>query len=91
MSHKIPEYIIKIRIGFDDENDAEKPLMCKSISDKGWLTYEAMKLSHCYGVIKNVDTDLSDTDVLNNISYDGEITLAKRLNRRNRGDGGVSK
>ncbi|KAF9408383.1 hypothetical protein HW555_011920 [Spodoptera exigua] len=51
---------------------------------------KASELSVCYGLIKEVDLDLADDEILQNISCPAPAKLIslQRLNRRNRDEGG---
>ncbi|KAF9412323.1 hypothetical protein HW555_009161 [Spodoptera exigua] len=78
----------KIRLQFENESAAQSLFACEKILEKGWRLQKAMELSVCYGLIKNVDLDLSDDDILQNISSSTKLLSFKRLNRRNRDEGG---
>lgn len=76
----------KIRVEVCSELSADKIEKCPEFIEKGWKVYRAMERTSSYGVIKNVDLDLSDEDILRNIMCDkpAEIISVYRLKRRDR-------
>lgn len=76
----------KIRIEVCSELSADKIEKCPEFIEKGWKIYRAMERTSSYGVIKDVDLDLSDDDILRNIMCDkpAEIISVYRLKRRDR-------
>ena len=80
----------KIRIQFTDEESAIKLFECEGLKEKGWLLNKAMEVSYCYGVIKNIDLNVSEKELQDNIDCPNKIQLIsiKRLNKRNRDEGG---
>lgn len=80
----------KIRFAFDTELAAQNFFMCEKLLERGWRFQKAMELSICYGVIKDVDLEFSEDEILKNISCQAPAKLLslKRLDRRNRAEGG---
>lgn len=80
----------KIRLRFESEAAAQNLLMCEKLLEKGWRFQKAMELSVCYGLIKDVDLEFSDDEILRNISCPAPAKLLsiKRLDRRNRDEVG---
>lgn len=76
----------KIRVEVSSEMSADKIEKCPEFIKKGWKIYRAMERTTSYGVIKDVDLDLSDEDILGNIMCDkpAEIISVYRLKRRDR-------
>ncbi|CAH0728276.1 unnamed protein product, partial [Brenthis ino] len=74
----------KVRLHLENEETMKNILECEELIRKGWRIYKAMELSYCYGVIRDVDLDLSEEEILNNIScpFSIEILSLKRLNRK---------
>lgn len=72
----------KIYITFNKESSAEFFLACTTFTDLGWRCQKTWELGVSYGIIKNMDLDLSDEELLNNLMSDMEIIAVKRLNRR---------
>ena len=74
----------KIRVEVGSELSAEKIGKCPEFIEKGWKIYRAMERTSSYGVIKDVDLELSDEDILENITCDkpAEIISVFRLKRR---------
>jgi hypothetical protein len=75
----------KIRIEISDEIYANKLETCKKFIDMGWRFYRAMEVTNSYGVIKNVDIDMTDKEILESIVGPGDTQLVSvsRLKRRN--------
>lgn len=80
----------KIRLQFEDELAMNKLCICEKLIEKGWRIQKAMQLSLSYGLIKNVDLELSDEEIHQYISCPAPAKLlsVRRLNRRNTVDGG---
>lgn len=76
----------KVRVEFSNELSAIKFEQCKTFIEKGWRIHRAMEKSYSYGVIKDVDMDISEAEILKSITCPNDIQLvsALRLNRRNR-------
>lgn len=79
----------KIRLEFEDEPGMNQLLNCEALINREWKMYKAMEVSHCYGLIKNVDLDTKEEEIKNNITCPepGELISLKRLDRRD-GNGG---
>lgn len=80
----------KIYITFNKESSAESFLTCTFFSNLGWRCQKTSELGISYGIIKNMDLDLSDEELLDNLRSDVEIMSIKRLNRRHEGKWVVS-
>lgn len=80
----------KVRLEFSSYLSAEKIVECEDFISKGWHFHKPMEVSYCYGVIKDVELDLSEEEILKNIVSPHNITIlsVRRLNRRNRDEGG---
>ncbi|KAF9822370.1 hypothetical protein SFRURICE_017645 [Spodoptera frugiperda] len=74
----------KVRVEFSNELSAIKFEQCKTFIEKGWRIHRAMEKSYSYGVIKDVDMDISEAEILKSITCPNDIQLvsALRLNRR---------
>ncbi|XP_063891873.1 uncharacterized protein LOC135117209, partial [Helicoverpa armigera] len=74
----------KVRIEVDNEFSANKIEKCQAFIDRNWNIQRAMERSSSYGVIRDVDLDLSDEDILKCISCKKppEIISVYRLKRR---------
>ncbi|XP_063897498.1 uncharacterized protein LOC135118726 [Helicoverpa armigera] len=74
----------KVRIEVDNEFSANKIEKCQAFIDRNWNIQRAMERSSSYGVIRDVDLDLSDEDILKCISCKkpAEIISVYRLKRR---------
>lgn len=75
----------KLRVDTKDEASADKILNCKCLTDKGWRIQKALEKNLTYGVIRDVDLDLSDEEILNSVECPkpGQLVAARRLKRRN--------
>lgn len=80
----------KVRLDFKSEIYAEALVNCKAITDKGWHTQRAMEKNLSYGVIRDVDLELTENDIFNRIICPEHIQLvsAFRLNRRGASNNG---
>lgn len=73
----------KILIQFGDKKSAQKLIECKKILDLDIRCHYVNEISVSYGVIKNVDLDVDDEEIMKNIESDLEIVSIKRLKRIN--------
>lgn len=74
----------KIRIDFENDQHARSLLSNRQLLDKGWNIQKAMEVNSSYGIIRDVDLELSDEDIAKNISCNESTVLssAVRLQRR---------
>ncbi|KAJ0178583.1 hypothetical protein K1T71_001631 [Dendrolimus kikuchii] len=72
----------KMHIIFDDRNQADTFMKHKILTDMDWRCQDTSEVNISYGIIKDIETDQSLEQILNNIYSDYEIVSAKRLNRR---------
>nr|XP_026489048.1 uncharacterized protein LOC113395620 [Vanessa tameamea]XP_026489171.1 uncharacterized protein LOC113395707 [Vanessa tameamea] len=73
----------KIFVLFDEESDADKLLTSTALQEKGWKCYKTSEVGFSFGIIRNIDLELSEKDVHESIATDLEIASVKRLFRRN--------
>lgn len=73
----------KVLIQFQEKEDANKLLQCKTILDMGWRCQFVNELSLSYGVVRGVDLDLNEKDILDILECTTEIVSVKRLRRMN--------
>lgn len=74
----------KIFIQFENADEAEKLIKCKPLQDLGWRCQKPLEVVVSYGVIKDVELELTEKNILEIISTDRELIAAKRLKRRNK-------
>ncbi|KAJ2945878.1 hypothetical protein O0L34_g4785 [Tuta absoluta] len=77
----------KIKIEFLSQQGVEQLSSCEAFIQKGWLVHKPLEANFCYGIIRNVDSELSDEFIQEKVSCFGQVLSAKRLKRRDRGDG----
>ncbi|KAF9406702.1 hypothetical protein HW555_013009 [Spodoptera exigua] len=82
----------RVRIELGSEISAEKLETCKYFLDQGWNIHRAMENSMSYGVIRDVDLELTDENILENIfcPEPAKLISVLRLNRKNFGEDGWS-
>ncbi|KAJ0178818.1 hypothetical protein K1T71_005593 [Dendrolimus kikuchii] len=73
----------KVLVQFSKEDSAYKLIESQSFKEKGLKCQATFELAHTYGVIKDIDIDVTEEDILNNFKSDKEIIGVKRLKRRN--------
>ncbi|CAB3240017.1 unnamed protein product [Arctia plantaginis] len=73
----------KILITFECATDADDFIGCKEFTELGWRSQKTSEVGISYGIIKNVELDLSEADILKCLSSDYDIVSVKRLNKRN--------
>lgn len=74
----------KVFIQFECADSAEQLINCKPLQDLGWRCQKPMEVVISYGVIKDVELDLSEKDMLDVISSTFDLIAVKRLKRRNK-------
>lgn len=72
----------KILIQLENEVSLEKLMTCQAAIDKGWRIHKALEVESSYGVIRKVEIDLEEEEILKNISCVAELLSVKRLARR---------
>lgn len=74
----------KIRVEMPNEINIDKLENCKAVKEKGWRIQRPMENSFSYGVIRDVDMDLTDEEVCKCIQYNkpAELLSAFRLKKR---------
>lgn len=73
----------KIRIQFDNLTNADKFMSCENIRKLGWRCQKTLEVGVSYGIVKDIDIELSDDDVTASIKSDIQLISSKRLNKRN--------
>ncbi|XP_046973652.1 uncharacterized protein LOC124540230 [Vanessa cardui] len=75
----------KIKVECETENCMLKLINCQELIEKGWKFQKAFEVNFSYGVIKNVDGDLSEEEILSNIDCADPaiLTSVRRLSRLN--------
>ncbi|XP_046969723.1 uncharacterized protein LOC124537054 [Vanessa cardui] len=79
----INPYRIKLEVPNDDY--ASKVISCPDFEKKGWRVYRESEVNVTHGIIRNVDLELTDSQVLDAIKCPNNIQILalKRLKRRN--------
>ncbi|CAH0714609.1 unnamed protein product, partial [Brenthis ino] len=77
----------KVLIEFDKEESAEELVNSKYFNEMGYNTYKTMEINRVYGVIKDIDLDRSDEEILESLYSTTKILEIKRLKRKNKYDG----
>lgn len=77
----------KVLIHFNDNHDAERLTNSRVFNDNGYKSQKTMEVSQSYGVIKNIDIDLSEDEIMKDLCSETLILSVKRLKRRNTADG----
>ncbi|CAH1646015.1 unnamed protein product [Spodoptera littoralis] len=74
----------KLRIEVSTEECVNKLLDCQEFQTKGWKVYSATDVNTSYGVIRNVDLELKEDEILTAIKCPSNIQIisVKRLHRR---------
>lgn len=78
----------KIILEVNGECSAEKLISCKHLLGLGWKIQRPMEVGLSYGVIKHIELNLSESELLGAITSGCEVASLKRLKRRVEGEGG---
>lgn len=75
----------RVRVELISEISAEKLETCEFFIDKGWNIYRAMEKNLSYGVIRDVDLEMSEENILENVycPEPAKLVSVLRLNRKN--------
>lgn len=77
----------KVLVQFTDEDSAYNLIESPFFKEKGYKCQATYELAHTYGVIKDIDLDVTDDEILKNFQCDKNVTGVKRLKRRNHHNG----
>lgn len=72
----------KIVVEINGEENVVNLLHCERLLQLGWRFQRSLEVGLSYGVIKNIELDLSEEDLLKSISCSNELVNVKRLKRR---------
>lgn len=72
----------KVIIQFENEECLCKLLECQYFINKGWNIQRTLEVGVSYGVIRNVEMELSESEILESITSTIELISVKRLNRK---------
>lgn len=72
----------KILVTFNSEDSENKFLSCDGLRSMGWRSQKTWEVGTSYGIVKDIDLDLSEEDLLQYLRSDIEIVSVKRLSRR---------
>lgn len=78
----------KLLITFENILSSEKLCSCPVFVEMGWRCQKSWEVGISHGVLKDIERDISDEELMNNISSEIDIVSTRRLNRRNQ-DGWV--
>lgn len=70
-------------ITFGSKEDAEKLIKCEKLIEMGYKCQFTSEVSLVFGVIREVDLDIDEKELLNEISCEQEIVSVRRLKRLN--------
>lgn len=71
----------KVFILFEKQEEAERLLNNKNIEEKGIQSRIASEVDVTYGIIRSVDLEVEETEILENLKCNVEINSIRRLNR----------
>ncbi|CAG4975226.1 unnamed protein product [Colias eurytheme] len=78
----------KVLVQFNNEESAEHFVTSKTFNENGYKCYKTLETNQSYGVINNVDLELSEEEIMKGLSCTSAVILsAKRLKRKNTNDG----
>ncbi|CAB3236856.1 unnamed protein product [Arctia plantaginis] len=71
----------KVLIQFQTKEDAIKLVNCQEIKEKGLRCQSIQEQAICYGIVKGMDLELSEAELINILKSDVEILSVRRLKR----------
>lgn len=72
----------KLLITFENELSAEKFLSCPEFDNFNWRRQKTWEVGLSYGIIRDIDLDMSEEELLKYIISENDILSLKRLNRK---------
>ncbi|CAG5036348.1 unnamed protein product [Parnassius apollo] len=74
----------KVRLQFSNDENVQKLSACVTFISMGWRIQKAMEVNYSYGIIGVVELEMSEEEIMRNISCPDSIELisVKRLKRR---------
>ncbi|XP_028159755.1 uncharacterized protein LOC114352369 [Ostrinia furnacalis] len=73
----------KILVNFENESSADKFLSCSVFDNLNWRRQKTSEVGLSYGIIRDIDLELSEEELGKYLISDKEIVSLKRLNRKN--------
>lgn len=77
----------KALIHFNVEESADMFLECKSFNENGFKCQRTLEINQSYGVMRDIDLDLSEDEILQELNCETTILAVKRLKRKNTHNG----
>ncbi|CAG4939267.1 unnamed protein product [Parnassius apollo] len=74
----------KVRLQFSNEENVQKLSTCATFISMGWRIQKAMEVNYSYGIIRDVELEMSEEEIMKNLSCPDstELISVKRLKRR---------
>ncbi|CAK1598282.1 unnamed protein product [Parnassius mnemosyne] len=74
----------KVRLQLPNEESVKKLSTCATFISMGWRIQKAMEVNYSYGIIRDVELEISEEEIMKNISCSDstELISVKRLMRR---------
>lgn len=76
----------KLLVTFSKESSADKFIWCPKFGEFGWRRQKNWEVGLSYGIIRDIDLDLSEEDLIKHMYSEKEVISAKRLNKKDGGD-----
>ncbi|CAH0717509.1 unnamed protein product, partial [Brenthis ino] len=73
----------KVIIRFSNEDSADKLMESKYFQENGFKCQKTLDIKETFGVIKNIDLDSTEEEILESLRCEMDIIAVKRLKRRN--------
>ncbi|CAH2095618.1 unnamed protein product [Euphydryas editha] len=80
----------KITIEVNNEESADDLINCDHFIEMGWRFQRPFEVGLSYGIIKDIELDITEEDLIKSISCTTEVINVKRLQRKNKDDIGWS-
>ena len=74
----------KINVEINNTESAENLVTCVYFKELGWKFHRPFEVSLSYGVIKNIELDISEEELLKNMTSNINIVNVRRLKRRDK-------
>lgn len=73
----------KVLIQCNNEISADKIIESETLKEKGFRCQKTLEIRQTYGVIKDIDIECTEEEILESLSCEFEVIGVKRLKRRN--------
>lgn len=72
----------KVMTYFNNKEDASKLLSCEKLTDLGYRVQMTDQANLCYGILKQIDLEMEEKEILENVTCEYDVISIRRLRRQ---------